>query len=76
MPASTCVRVLAAVAAIAAAAGCNSYPYGSSKYDYGPSFERSPGYTPGRGSNPSNASQYDDYRNYRGAVKPPADKID
>jgi hypothetical protein len=40
MPARACVRVLAVVAATLAAAGCNSYPYGSSKYDYGPSFER------------------------------------
>ena len=75
MRASTCVRVLAAVAATVAAAGCNSYPYGSSKHDYGPSFERSPGYTPGGGSSPSTESQYDYYRNYRGAVKPPADQI-
>ena len=64
MQARACVRVLAAVAVIAAvAAGCNSYPYGSSKHDYGPSFERSPGYTPGSGSSPSSESQYDYYRN-------------
>jgi len=76
MRARICVRVLAAVAATAAAAGCNPYPYGSSKHDYGPSFERSPGYTPGSGSSPSNESQYDYYRNYRGAVKPPEEKIE
>jgi hypothetical protein len=76
MQARACVRVLTVVAATVAAAGCNSYPYGSSKYDYGPSFERSPGYTPGSGSSSANESQYDYYRNYRGAVKPPADKIE
>ena len=75
MRAKACVRVLAAVAATIAAAGCN-HPYGSNKYDYGPSFERSPGYTPGSGSRPASASQDDYNRNYRGAVKPPEEKIE
>jgi hypothetical protein len=72
MRARDCVRVLALVAAAAAAAGCNMYPYGSSKYDYGPSFDKVPGYQPGYGHD----SQWDYYRNYRGNVKPPADKIE
>jgi hypothetical protein len=76
MRARLCIRVLAVVAATAAAAGCNSYPYGSSKHDYGPSFERSPGYTPGSGARPAGASQDDYNRNYRGAVKPPEEKIE
>jgi hypothetical protein len=58
-------RVLALVLA-ATAAAC-SYSYGSSKYDYGPSFERVPGYQPGYGSSTSSTSKYDDWRNYQGS---------
>jgi hypothetical protein len=72
MRAPACVRVLAVVAAAAAAAGCN-YPYGSSSYDYGPSFQRAPGYQPGYTS--AYETQWANYRNYRGAVKPLPEKI-
>ena len=42
-------------AAVAAAtvAACQSYPYGSSRYDYGPGFERVPGYQPGQANGSS-----------------------
>jgi len=64
--------VLAVVVA-AAAAGCE--PYGSSVYDYGPSFERLAGPQPGYGYTSAYLSQWDYYRNYRGAVKPLPEKI-
>ena len=67
------VRVLAVVAAAAAAAGCDYYPYGSSRYDYNPSFGRTPGYQPGYTS--AYEKQWDYYRNYRGAVKPLPENI-
>jgi len=64
--------VLALVAA-ATAAGCNASPYGTRGYDYGPSFDRVPGYQAGSGSAPTDrsaASKWDYYRNYRGSLHP------
>jgi hypothetical protein len=60
--------VLAAVVAVTVAA-CQPYPYGSSRYDYGPSFERVPGYQPGQ-TYGSSASKGDYYRNYQGSLHP------
>ena len=70
MRAVTCV--LAMVVAVTVAA-CQSYPYGSSRYDYGPSFERVPGYQPSQ-SDRSSASKRDDYRNYKGSLHPGPEK--
>jgi hypothetical protein len=64
--------VLAVLAVVAAtAAGCDRYSYGSSGYDYGPSFGRVRGYQPGSdyGSS-SSSSKWDYYRNYRGNLHP------
>jgi hypothetical protein len=62
MRAVACVLAVAAAATVAA---CELHPYGSSRYDYGPSFERVPGYQPGQ-SDRSSSSRADDYRNYQG----------
>ena len=59
------VGCVLAVVVAATASACQSYPYGSSKYDYGPSFERVPGYQPGQG-NRASSSEGDDDRNYQG----------
>ena len=66
MRATACVL---ATVLIATAAACQSYPYGSSRYDYGPSFQRVPGYQPGQDSG-SSASRSDYYRNYQGSLHP------
>lgn len=71
MRAARCV--LAAVVA-ATSASCNSYPYGSSRYDYGPSFERVPGYQPTGQPYTSSWSRWDYYRNYQGSNRPGPEK--
>ena len=60
---------LLAVVVATTVAACQSYPYGSSRYDYGPSFERVPGYQPGQAYSPS-ASKGVSYRNYQGSLHP------
>jgi len=60
--------VLAAIAA-ATVAACQPYSYGSSRYDYGPSFERVPGYQPSQDSG-SPSAKGDYYRNYQGSLHP------
>ncbi len=67
MRAASC---LLAIVVAAAAAACDPYPYGTRGYDYGPSFDRVPGYQPGSGSasaGSSSASKWDYYRNYQGS---------
>jgi hypothetical protein len=60
-----------AVLAAATATGCNPNPYGSRGYDYGPSFDRVPGYQPGSfNGTSSDLSKWDYYRNYRGSSHP------
>jgi hypothetical protein len=50
-------------------AACQPYSYGTSRYDYGPSFERVPGYQPGQPYG-SSSSRSDYYRNYQGSHHP------
>jgi len=61
----------------ATAAGCNAYPYGSSRYDYGPSLDRVPGYQPGYANKSAAAdrSKWDYYRNYQGSLHPGPEKF-
>ena len=58
-----------AVVVAAAAAGCE--PYSSSRYDYGLSAQSVTGSRPYYGYTSAYLTQWDDYRNYRGALKPP-----
>jgi len=67
------VACVLAIAVAATAAACLPYPYGSSRYDYGPSFERVPGYQPSQ-SDRSSSSRRDDYRNYQGSLHPGPEK--
>jgi hypothetical protein len=75
MPAPPFVPALLAIAVAATAAGCNPYPYGTRGYDYGPSFERVPGYQPGYAYRPASGdSKWDYYRNYQGSFRTPPEK--
>ena len=69
-------RCLLALVVTATAAGCNAYPYGSGRYDYGPSFDRVPGYQPGYAykSAAADGSKWDYYRNYQGSLHPGPEK--
>jgi hypothetical protein len=69
MRAAACV-LTAVVAATAAA--CQPYSYGTSRYDYGPSFERVPGYQPGQADGPASSRDY--YRDYQGSLHPGPEK--
>jgi len=66
MRATACILTAVAAATVAA---CQSYPHGSSRYDYGPSFERVPGYQPGQADG-SSSSKSAYYRNYQGSLHP------
>jgi hypothetical protein len=66
MRAAACILAAVVTATVAA---CQSYPYGSSRYDYGPSFERVPGYQPGQAYS-SSSSKWVSYRNYQGSFHP------
>ena len=66
-----CVLTVLAAALAATAVSCDPYPYGSSRHDYGPSFDRVPGYQPGSSyGSSSDSSKWDYYRNYRGNLHP------
>ncbi len=66
-------RCVLAAMVTATLASCEIYPYGSSRYDYEPSFERVPGYQPGQGYT-SGWSKWDYYRNYQGSLHPGREK--
>jgi hypothetical protein len=67
MRAAACVLT---VALAATATGCDSSPYGTRGYDYGPSFDRVPGYQPGYAyKSAADGSKWDYYRNYQGSFR-------
>lgn len=66
---------LLALIAAASVAGCNAYPYGTRGYDYGPSFDRVPGYQPGYAyRSQATEAKWDYYRNYQGSFRAPPEK--
>jgi hypothetical protein len=72
MRAPSCVL---AIVVAATAAGCDRYPYGTRGYDYGPSFDRVPGYQPGYTyKSAADGSKWDYYRNYQGTLHPGPEK--
>jgi hypothetical protein len=66
MRTTACLLVTALTATVGA---CQPYSYGSSRYDYGPSFQRVPGYQPGHAAG-SSAPKWDYDRNYQGSLHP------
>ena len=61
-----------AVVVATATAGCDAYS--TSPYDFGLGLSRLAGPQPGYGYTSAYETQWDDYRNYRGAVKPPLER--